>query len=469
MTVGVVRAERPQYDQGHDPAMMRALLDRLSRSLGWYDAERGPLGAVIRPGDRVLLKPNWVLHRNIADLGTDELITHHSLVIAATEAALAAGASRVSVGDAPVQACDFERLLAIGQLREWAEALQARAPNFSGLHDFRRTVMARDGDVASVERDRVGLDRFVLYDLGMASLLEPVSHGAPFRVTMYPPELMARTHAPGRHQYLVARDVIETDVVINLPKLKTHKKAGVTCALKNLIGINGNKEYLPHHRVGGAEAGGDCYPGANPLKRLLESALDRRNAVDASPSAVRRWDTVARVLDRTVRRLGDEFEVEGSWSGNDTIWRTCLDLNRILSYGRADATLADAPQRRVLNIVDAIIAGHGNGPLSPQPTPLGLLFGGDNSAAVDHVAALLLRYEPERIPITRHAFDHFSHPIAPGPSRDVTITGDLGAGPPAALIVAALRDAPSLSYPIGWLDAVAEPWRSGARPARYSA
>ena len=74
---------------------------------------------------------------------------------------------------------------------------------------------------------------------------------------------MRRTHAPGRHQYLVAREVIEADVIVNLPKLKTHKKAGVTCALKNLIGINGNKEYLPHHRVGGAERGGDCYPAAS--------------------------------------------------------------------------------------------------------------------------------------------------------------------------------------------------------------
>jgi uncharacterized protein (DUF362 family) len=60
---------------------------------------------------------------------------------------------------------------------------------------------------------------------------------------------MAKTHHPGVHQYLVAKEVIEADIIINLPKLKTHRKAGVTCALKNLIGINGNKEYLPHHRV----------------------------------------------------------------------------------------------------------------------------------------------------------------------------------------------------------------------------
>ena len=69
---------------------------------------------------------------------------------------------------------------------------------------------------------------------------------------------------------------LEADVIINLPKLKTHQKAGITCALKNLIGINGNKEYLPHHRIGGFELGGDCYPGSSDLKRALEFIHDRR-------------------------------------------------------------------------------------------------------------------------------------------------------------------------------------------------
>jgi uncharacterized protein (DUF362 family) len=463
LRVGIVRTEQPTYDVGHDPVRMRAMLEQLARTLGWHDDARGPLGAVIRPGERVLLKPNWVLHRNIAGLGTDELITHHSLIIAATEAALEAGASRVIVGDAPVQGCDFERLLAIGSLREWAAALQAREPRFAGIRDFRRTVLASSGEPDAVQRDRVGLDQFVLFDLATDSLLEPVSDGAPFRVTMYPPELMERTHSAGRHQYLVAREVLDADVLINLPKLKTHKKAGVTCALKNLIGINGNKEYLPHHRVGGAGNGGDCYPGANPLKRLLERALDARNSVSATPAAVRRWTTVATVLDRVVRRLGDRMEVEGSWSGNDTIWRTCLDLNRILLYGRVDAGLAHTPQRRVLNLVDAVVIGHGNGPLSPEPAPFGLLLGSESSAATDHVGATLLGYDPARVPITRHAFDQFTFPLVPDTSRTVTVVGDLGAGTAAEVLGSFVAPFDQVRYPLGWIDAVHARWRGRAR------
>ena len=463
LTVGLVRTPTATYEAGHEPVRMRALLARLGETLGWSDGARGALGRLIRPGDRVLLKPNWVLHRNNAGLGTDELITHHSLIVAAAEAALAAGAARVLVGDAPVQGCDFERMLALGDLRSWEATLRAREPRFAGLRDFRRTVITRPGDVGSAVRERVELDEFVLFDLGRESLLEPVSDGAPFRVTMYPQELMERTHAPGRHQYLVAREVIAADVVINLPKLKTHKKAGVTCALKNLIGINGNKEFLPHHRIGGSGTGGDCYPGANPLKRLLESALDRRNSVSASPSAIRRWDALARVLDRTVRRLGDRMEVEGSWSGNDTIWRTCLDLNRILLYGRLDATLAPERQRRVINLVDAIIIGHGNGPLSPEPSPFGLLLGSTSSAATDHVSALLLGYDPARIPITRHAFDAFEYPLAPAGTATIPVVGDLGSGNADDLLSDFVAPFTEVTYPLGWLDAVHPRWSERAR------
>jgi hypothetical protein len=261
---------------------------------------------------------------------------------------------------------------------------------------------------------------------------------------------MARTHAPGRHRYLVARQVMEADVVINLPKLKTHKKAGITCALKNLIGINGNKEFLPHHRVGGAGAGGDCYPGASPVKRLLERTLDVQNSTRV-PSVARACDGVARVLSFAAARSGDGLGVEGSWSGNDTLWRTCLDLNRILLYGRPDGTLADVPQRRVIHLVDAVVAGQGDGPLAPRPLPLGLLLAGGNAAAVDHVGARLLRYDPARIPISREAFGAFRWPLADFRAADVALAGDLGTGP-ADLLIDPDYD---VLHPLGWRDAAA--------------
>ena len=131
-------------------------------------------------------------------------------------------------------------------------------------------------------------------------------------------------------------------------------------------------------------------------------------------------------LTRVSTRAGDELGVEGSWSGNDTIWRTGLDLNRILLYGRSDATLADTAERRVMHLVDAVVAGQGDGPLRPDPLAVGLIFMGSNAAAVDWVGAQLLGYDPARIRIVRESFGNFRWPIASFSSSDVTVLGDLG-------------------------------------------
>ncbi|HEX8355149.1 MAG TPA: DUF362 domain-containing protein, partial [Pyrinomonadaceae bacterium] len=415
--------------EGYDGDAVARALESASAALGWGDASRGALGGVVREGARVLVKPNFVLHENQGPWGVEPLLTHGSVVRAVVEAALRAGAAEVLVGDAPVQGCDFEKLLAATGLDAWAEGLSAREPRFGGVRDFRRTVSSFDGGVRRAAEGVQPEDRFALFDLGGESLLEPITDGGGrFRVTCYDPRLLARTHAPGRHQYLVARDVLEADVVVNLPKLKTHMKAGVTCALKNLIGINGNKEYLPHHRLGGSEQGGDCYPGGSKIKRALEYVFDRQNTAPTAAEG-RAWASAATQLYRVLHRTGgDRLGIEGSWSGNDTIWRTCLDLNRVLLYGRADATLAERPQRRVVHVVDAVVAGQGNGPLAPQPLALGLLLAGECAAAVDYVGALLLGYEPARVPVVRHAFDRFRWPLAGFEPEEVTLAGWLGEG-----------------------------------------
>jgi uncharacterized protein (DUF362 family) len=441
-------------DEANAAATLANAVQRLASDLNWSAEGKGPFGALIQPGARVLLKPNWVLHHNQSDGGMEPMITHHSIIKAVVNAVLQADPAEVVVGDAPIQTCDFAKLVERGDLAAWAEELKKADSRFKGVKDFRRTTSQYVNGVRVADENVLPEDEFVLFDIGADSLLEPITDEKDdFRVTCYDPRLMAKTHGRGRHRYLVARDVIAADVVINLPKLKTHKKAGITCALKNLIGINGNKEYLPHHRIGGTNLGGDCYPGDSKIKRLLEYAADQQNTSD-SASIEKAWSVVATQLNRMLHLTGDKLGIEGSWSGNDTIWRTGLDLNRILLYGKLDGSMAATPRRRVVHFVDAIVAGQGDGPLSPQPLPLNLLFAGDNAACVDWFGAYLLGYDPQLIPIVRGAFESFNWPIVTSSPDEITLSGDWGHG---RVDEVAYERTPQVTHPIGW--------RNAARPA----
>jgi len=419
-------------------------IDRLWSYLGWEN--------LIPAGARVLIKPNFVLHHNQGDGGMDPMITHQSVVKAVAQAALQTEASEVIVGDAPIQTADFPALLEVTGLGEWAETLENADSRFKGVKDFRRTTARYVNGVRVAEENVLPEEDFVLFDLGADSLLEPITDEKDdFRVTCYDPRLMAKTHGKGRHRYLVAKAVLEADVVINLPKLKTHKKAGITCALKNLIGINGNKEYLPHHRIGGTDLGGDCYPGNSRVKRMLEYAADQQNLTD-SGTAGRVWGGVATQLNRVLHLMGDSLGIEGSWMGNDTIWRTGLDLNRVLLYGETDGSMSNSPSRRVVHVSDAIVAGQGNGPLSPQPLPLRLLFAGNNAACVDWFGSMLLGYDPQLLPIVREAFADFRWPISTARPEEIRLVGDWGEG---KIDRVTMKETPAVVHPLGWREAAA--------------
>jgi uncharacterized protein (DUF362 family) len=445
-----VMAVRVSHD---DERGFTAALRRIGQMLGWTAPGFAAFAHVVTRRPRVVVKPNWVMHANAGAGGSDALVTSPNLVRAVVAEVVASGPASVVLGDAPLQSCDFGRLMTIGGLGAWARDLAAREPRFRGVRDYRRTIcQSENGFRAVVTEDVVPSEQFIEFDLGRDSLLEPVSAaGAPFRVTQYDPRRLARMHRSGRHCYLVARDFIDADLVVNLPKLKTHRKAGLTAAIKNLVGINGNKEYLPHHRRHSPDRGGDCYPTRSAVKAMLELAFERVDMA-SSLAAARTWQIAAGVLSRALALTGDEIGVEGSWSGNDTVWRMSLDLNRILLYGRADGTLSDTRQREVVHVVDAVCAGQGDGPLAPEPLPLGVILGAGNAAAADWVAARLLRYEPDRIPIVREAFGRFRWPVSPFEPTSVSLAGDLGHGL-AHTLLDGQGDGPAVRHPAGWRDA----------------
>jgi hypothetical protein len=215
---------------------------------------------------------------------------------------------------------------------------------------------------------------------------------------------------------------LASDLVINMPKLKTHKKSGITVSLKNLVGLNGNKNWLPHHSLGTPAQGGDAYPDDGALRQIEGRLLSvLKPAVRRSPAL----SNVLRVLRKaSIPVLGDTQDTvrSGNWWGNDTIWRMILDLNRILLYARPDGTVAATPQRRTLSVVDGIVAGEGNGPEAPDAIDSGIVVIGESFVAVDLVCARLMGLDWRKIPHLAHAFDENDLPLADFAYDDIVVT-----------------------------------------------
>ena len=112
---------------------------------------------------------------------------------------------------------------------------------------------------------------------------------------------------------------------------------------------------------------------------------------------------------------------EGSWFGNDTIWRTVLDLNRILFYVNRDGELRDNIQRKFMAIVDGIIAGENEGPLEPTPKPCCIILGGFNPVAVDSATARIMGFDYKKIPIINNAFNPYKYPLGTFSHNDIKI------------------------------------------------
>jgi uncharacterized protein (DUF362 family) len=405
-SVFIVRAvpHYPAFPYGADDSLLNALRSLFSM---WGKNPQNPFKEWLGPGGRVVIKPNWVLHHNPNEKGLDALVTHTSLIkhIIDLLAVALEGNGSIIIGDAPLQSCDFQALVSGTRVAEVVDEARKRYPGLDiQIEDWRLTVFENSSaaQIHNVDYDSSILKDYEIVDLGMDSFLEDISDYADkFRVTCYAPHLMAAHHRKGKHEYLVTRKVFDPDLLINLPKMKTHIKAGLTGALKNLVGINGHKEFLPHHILGASENGGDCYYKRNSLRNLYDAAYDKFWTRYAElPEARRKLGTLMLGgLWRASQILTGDSTSAGSWYGNETIWRMTLDLNHVLYFGN------HAP-KQIISIVDGIVAGEGEGPLSPKAKPAGLLVGGENPAYVDAVLGKLMGYNISRVPTAYHAIYH---------------------------------------------------------------
>lgn len=346
---------------------------------------------------KVLFKPNWVKH---SKLEADEwcLRTHDQFLLAALKVILEMQPKSVLIGDAPIQGCQWDQVVT-PKLNDKVSALSKEFGVPVSIKDFRRVTFEPSKN--NPVRERNPIKDYLIFDLGSESFLEPISRNDKnlFRVTNYHPDRLAESHGPGVHKYCITKELFEADVVISLPKVKTHQKAGITAALKNLVGVNGDKDYLPHHRLGGDGFGGDCYPGRNYLRYWAELALDFANRRQGKKAY---WPgyKLSSLLWR-LSRPGKVHDMAAAWFGNDTTWRMVLDLNKIAVLGKSDGTLSIEPQRQVFSLSDGIIGGQGDGPLKPEPLSLGIVAFTNHSGMNDLAMANLMGFDTNKIPLLK--------------------------------------------------------------------
>jgi hypothetical protein len=180
--------------------------------------------------------------------------------------------------------------------------------------------------------------------------------------------------------------------------------------------LTNEKYWLPHYTAGSPDEDGDEYPFRPPLKIRVENQL-QRFPLPFDHSLIARAPKLAE--GRSQNGFLHGFIMEGSWEGNDTIWRTVLDLNQILFYADREGALRERPQRRYLAIVDGIIAGEGEGPLASTPRSSGVLIGGTDPVLVDVACVRAMGYAVERVAMIHRALAGSGTPLLPSSDLDV--------------------------------------------------
>lgn len=407
-TAGTAYPVRPPYDPDREYPEYRGdctdgeanpVYDAVRRSLLLlgFDAPRAgtpdwnPLAGIVRPGDRVLVKPNLVCEAREGRPGEwEQIITHGSVVRAVLDYVLLALGDRGSIliADSPQTDSDFSEIAARTALSVVAARLQERSGIPVSLTDLRteRWLVRKGVCTGSVTLpgDPLGTVRI---DLGSGSHFTGAPGTAPFYGAGYDTDETNSHHSGGRHVYEICRSALAADVIVSIPKLKTHKKCGMTGVLKGCVGLTGRKNLLPHYRIGPPSAGGDQYPDGraggsveNALVLRAKRRLSSGGSFTRSLAGLLK-PLAYRIFGRTATTIRS-----GNWAGNDTIWRTVLDLAAILRYASPDGLLLDRPARRFFCVVDGVIGGDGNGPLDADPRPAGLIVAGESPVLVDAVS-----------------------------------------------------------------------------------
>ena len=382
---------------------------------------------IINQNDTIVIKPNWIKEHHETKkeewkyLITHPIVTYSTLQLILTKKKI----NKIKICDSPQTESSFKQILKLNKCNELFELAQKFNTKLEIL-DLREDEWI-DKKGVIIERKKLTGDPLgsLTINLGKYSYFidKPISKNEYYGAD-YDKNETFNAHVNGKHLYKISKSVLESDLIFNLPKLKTHKKTGITVALKNMVGINTYKNYLPHYTIGYPDKGGDQFP-CHTIKNKVEQRTMNflKNLWLNFPPISKYFSSLVKIGRKS---FGDNEHTirSGNWYGNDTVWRMILDLNKILFYCDKDGNLTNKIQRKYFCIVDGILAGEGNGPLAPDPKKSNLIIAGFNPVAIDCVCAKLMGFNYLKIPMLFHAFDKVKHPLVNFDYKDIEIISD---------------------------------------------
>jgi uncharacterized protein (DUF362 family) len=388
-----------------------------------YDKENigskkwNPFRGLISDGKIVVIKPNLVYEETKELVGKGCLITHASLIRPVIDFLYLLQLKdkikfRIIVADVPIQGAKFDTIVEQTGLKALRDYYIENLSFSFEIIDLRHKIAKLENDgfftVINNKGDALGYSKIHLKN----SFLQEIAYdyqkfGAPgYGIN----ETSSQIQETGNHYYHIPNTILQSELFINMPKIKTHKKAGITIAMKNLIGINGEKAWIPHYRRGSIKHGGDEY---DDNQIFLKAITTRANVLLQGKSRTL-WKIGKKInliffkkffrKDLKPSSIYDDYEkkalflVGGDWHGNDTIWRSILDLNLLLLFINNEGNESKDQVRNYICLGDGIISGEGDGPLSPTQKKTGIITLSRNPILNDVCCSKIMGFDWQKIP-----------------------------------------------------------------------
>jgi uncharacterized protein (DUF362 family) len=377
----------------------------------WDSIVWNPLRHIIQPGMKVVIKPNFVLSSHNQDKDLFSIITHPSVLRAIVDYCWIAlrGKGEIYIADTPQYNCNFQELMDVTRLNKVTNFINGFSGPQLQILDLRE-YWSKSLHFPSCKINLPGdPNRKVLVNLRDGSALYHHQNSAKLYGAVYHRGETIFHHSGEKQEYELSGTILSADVIISVPKLKVHKKVGVTLNQKGLVGTCTNKNWLVHYTLGSPLEGGDQYPdGLFTGTERTVIKFERWMYDHFLAKQTKRHELVHRFLYgfvylRIFSHLGLSISPQkrlldtGNWYGNDSAWRMVVDLAKIINFADSEGQLHTQRRLRLFSIIDGIIGGENNGPLSPDPKSAGILIGGDNLLAVDLVATRLMGFDPWKL------------------------------------------------------------------------